>query len=195
MAIRHHSRQKRVILGTICAVVIIGVVVFALVAHDRNKKTAVIIPSTNSTNYASPKNNSKKTSSSNSSPAQTTTSSGTGQDKSAEPSTPSSNAQLIAPSGVFVSNHKPSLSGSSVYQQEQSVCNTTPGATCYIEFTQGTTTKRLVTQTVNSQGATYWTWDINQAGLSQGSWAISAIATLNTQTMSAQDSTMLEVQP
>jgi len=103
--------------------------------------------------------------------------------------------ELAAPYGTFVSNHRPNLGGSPAPSQEQSVCNTTSGATCYIEFTQGSTVKKLGAQTVDSTGTAIWTWDVNQAGFGQGAWQITAIATLGGQTKTTADPTPLEVQP
>jgi hypothetical protein len=101
---------------------------------------------------------------------------------------------LAAPTGTFVSNHQPSLSGSSSPSSEQSVCNTAAGATCYIEFTKDSVVKQLPTQTADSSGSVYWTWDVKQAGLTVGKWQITAVTTLNGQTKTAQDSLELSVQ-
>lgn len=111
--------------------------------------------------------------------------------------TPSSGVtgNLIAPTGSFVSNHHPNLSGSPAPNQEQSVCNTTPGATCDIEFTNNGITKSLGAKTADSSGATYWTWTLQSIGLAHGSWKITAKATLNNQTKTAIDALLLDVQP
>jgi hypothetical protein len=105
------------------------------------------------------------------------------------------NINLVAPSGSFVSNHRPSLSGSSAPSQEVSTCNTTPGAQCYIEFQQGDTVKKLDAQTVDGNGSTNWKWDVAKAGFSEGSWQIKAIATYNGESKTTTDSFSLEVQP
>lgn len=114
-------------------------------------------------------------------------------DKSAQPAVPATT--LTAPTGTFVSNHRPSLSGSPLLRQEKSVCNTTPGATCYMLFMKDGVAKQLATQTADNTGSTYWLWDVSQAGFTQGSWQITAVATLNGQTATANDSLPLEVQP
>ena len=106
-----------------------------------------------------------------------------------------STTALTAPFGSFVSNHKPSLSGSSSPSQELSSCSTSAGAVCHIEFTQGDVIKKLEPRTTDSSGSVSWTWDVKQAGLTEGSWHITAIATLNGQTKSTQDNLTLEVQP
>ena len=163
--------------------------------HLIDKHVASIIPSTNS----APKKVSLSTKKSVSNDATNNPShsnnSQTGiSGKSNINTSSTSPSELTRPFGVFVSNHSPSLSGSSIYQNEQSVCNTTPGAHCYIEFTKGTIIKQLASQTTNAQGATYWTWNVNEAGLTQGTWQIIAVASLNGQTSSAQDSNNLKVQ-
>lgn len=93
---------------------------------------------------------------------------------------------LKAPYGSFVSNHKPD-SG----DPEVSVCSTSPGATCYIEFTNGNNVKRLEPQTVSGEGSTYWSW--NASLLGQGTWKITATATLNGTTKSTTDQLTIEV--
>lgn len=111
--------------------------------------------------------------------------------KSALPPGSGSGASLTPPLGNFVSNHFPGQNGTST--KEQSVCNTTPGAACYIQFTNtgnGKTT-RLAEQTVGQQGFVLWDWDANT--LTAGTWEIKAVASLNGQAQSATDSIKLEV--
>lgn len=119
------------------------------------------------------------------------------QTTSAKASGTSSNSTLplIAPSGTFVSNHWPSLSGTSAPSTEQSICITSPGAQCYIEFTKNGITKKLDSLTADSNGNVYWSWDVKQAGFTQGSWTIRATASLNGQTKATSDSLTFEVQP
>ena len=117
----------------------------------------------------------------------------TGTSGTKDNSTPSSNATLIDPTGNFVSNHHPNLSGSPAPNQIQSICNTTPGATCQIIFTKDGVTKQLPAQKTDSGGATYWTWKLQDIGLTAGSWHVQAKATLGTQTKTADDAMNLEV--
>lgn len=107
------------------------------------------------------------------------------------------NAQSVlgVPTGTFVSNHQPSLSGSPSSKQEQSTCNTSPGATCDIEFSKNGITKALGAKTADSSGAVYWTWNIQDSGLTAGPWKITAKASLNGQTKTAEDSLELNIQP
>lgn len=97
---------------------------------------------------------------------------------------------LLAPSGNFVSAHH--VPGN---QQISSVCNTTPGATCKIEFSQGTITKSLPAETADKGGSAYWNaWSPDSIGLSAGTWNIKATSTLNGASQSAVDALPLEVQ-
>lgn len=130
-------------------------------------------------------------------------SSGTGSDNnSTEPgdnkgsvNSGSSGAAPMTPSGNFVSNHHPNLSGSPAPSLEQSVCNTTTGATCQITFTKDGITKSLDSTPTDRGGAAYWSWDIKSLGLSVGSWKVTATTTLNGQTATASDTQTLDVQP
>lgn len=107
---------------------------------------------------------------------------------SAEPST-----ELVTPFGTFVSNHKPGQNGSPT--SEQSVCNTTPGAQCDIQFKSADgVVKTLGTETVSNSGTAYWSWDVKGATLAPGKWQITAVATLNGQTKTSNDPILLEVQ-
>lgn len=105
----------------------------------------------------------------------------------------SGNLTLLSPYGDFVSNHRPGQNGSSL--DEVSVCNTTPGAQCYIQFSKGQTVTQLPSQTVNSSGSSSWSWNISSdAHLTSGSWQITAVSTLNGQTKATNDPTKLEIQ-
>lgn len=102
---------------------------------------------------------------------------------------------LVEPTGTFVSNHRVSLSASPDQKKEQSTCNTTPGASCYIRIVKSSVTRTLAAQTADSTGAVIWSWDIDNSGLTEGSWEVTAVATLNGQTKTATDPIRLEVRP
>ncbi|MEK7594274.1 MAG: hypothetical protein AAB436_01385 [Patescibacteria group bacterium] len=175
------NQTKLIILGV--AVLIIGG--FFAVKHFNQTKD--IIPA------STPKESKTKTVAKGTSDKQNNASSSvtaSGSDKT----TASSDATLLMPSGTFVSNHHPSLSSSET-AQEQSVCNTTVGATCEIRFTRGSETKKLEAKTTDSNGSVYWSWEVGTAGLGTGSWQITAYATLNGKTLSSSDSINLEVSP
>lgn len=99
---------------------------------------------------------------------------------------------LAAPIGTYASNHQPSLSANQI---ETSTCTTTPGATCQIIFTNGSTTKSLAAQTTDRGGSTYWNWRPKDLGLTTGTWRIQATASLHGQTQTSSDAINLEVTP
>ena|SRR5579859_7734742 len=184
-------KRWRLISAVVLAAVVAAIYFFIIHRPLRQVIQATTPPGTSqSTPSTSPSNNTTSSNNQTNQPAPNQPAS----DK-LPASSPTTNQPLKAPSGTFVSNHKPSLSGSSAPSQEQSVCNTTPGANCYIQFTKGNVTKTLPVQTVNSSGSAYWTWDVQSAGFSVGSWQVTAIASANGQTMTTQDSQPLEVQP
>jgi len=96
-------------------------------------------------------------------------------------------AALLAPSGVFVSNHRPNLSGHPAPNTVTSTCSTTPGASCQITFTMGGTTKSLPAKTTDSQGSAYWDWSLQSIGLTQGTWSVKAISTSNGESKTTAD--------
>lgn len=104
---------------------------------------------------------------------------------------PKQTLPLNTPYGDFVSNHHPGENGAPT--SEVSVCNTTPGANCYIKFTKGTITTGLPSKTTGSDGSATWYWNIKDAKLTSGDWEITAIATLNGQTKSASDQLPLTI--
>ena len=107
-----------------------------------------------------------------------------------------SSSTLQAPFGSFVSNHSPNLSGSPAPSEEQSICNTTPGASCTMTFTNSDgVVKTLPAQTADSNGSAIWAWDVKTAGFTVGDWKIIATASLNGQSKSASDQLPLKVQP
>ncbi|HET8669082.1 MAG TPA: hypothetical protein VFM05_00200 [Candidatus Saccharimonadales bacterium] len=107
----------------------------------------------------------------------------------------STSTELLVPSGTFVSNHRPNLDNDPRPNTIQSVCVTTPGASCTILFKKGSTIKQLPVQTTDKEGAAYWTWTLQDIGLAEGNWSIEAKATLHDQVKVAQDPIHLEVSP
>ena len=107
----------------------------------------------------------------------------------------STTAVLLQPSGDFVSNHHPDLSGSPSPNVLTSVCNTTPGATCQIFFNMNNAVRSLPMKTANSGGSVFWqNWSLQSINLYQGSWKISVVAKLGDQTKTAFDPMDLTVQ-
>ncbi len=105
----------------------------------------------------------------------------------------SSSLTVYVPFGNFVSNHHPNLSSSPAPNVISSVCNTTPGASCKIVFTKDGATRELPSKTTDDNGTAYWTWKLQDIGLTVGSWKIQAIASLSGQTKDASDTMDLVV--
>jgi hypothetical protein len=105
--------------------------------------------------------------------------------------------KAVVPTGDFVSNHHPNLSGSPAPNTMTSVCTTTPGASCKISFTNTSTgvVKSLPSQTTDAGGSTYWGWKLQDIGLSAGTWKIQATAGSGDQAKVATDPMDLVVEP
>jgi cytoskeletal protein RodZ len=181
---------KKPVLFTAAAIVII--VVILLVLHFRNRPTSGTIPSQNPAAAASNKKPVAASSESSSGSASQTNSTPTGTAAKDSSSAPAASGTLIAPYGDFVSNHSPSLSER---QAESSVCNTTPGATCYIKFTKDGITKQLSPEVTDTSGTAYWSWNVKEAGLTSGNWVITAVASLDGSTKTTKTDMPLSVAP
>lgn len=190
---KHKSKlNKKVLLigSLITLVVIIAILELTNTTHLLHKQKVPAIIPTHSNSTA--QNNQVTSPNPGSSPVPAS-------NNKAPSSTTSSGQTLIAPFGNFVSNHNPGAKDSNGYvtpTAETSVCDSTPGAVCYIKFTNvdnGRVTQ-LPTQTVGSDGSTAWNWDVSQdAHLTQGQWQITAVASLNGQTKSTDDTLKLTV--
>ncbi len=107
--------------------------------------------------------------------------------------TPPITGDLVAPWGTYSNEQQASLSDN---KEMVSTCNTTPGATCQVIFTNGTLTKSLEVRNTDAGGAVYWSWQPKNIGLTVGTWHETMKATLGTQTKtSSNDPLVLEVTP
>lgn len=183
------NKRFQWVLGALVIVILAGSVVAGLHIHSVHKaqQASGTIPTSKKT----------KSTSGSSTKSQQTTSSTSSTSASNNPKLPgsavSTSAVLAAPFGTFVSNHRPGQSGSPT--TEQSTCNTTPGATCDIQFTNGSgVVKSLGAEAVDNNGTAYWSWDVAGGTIAPGSWQITAVVKLNGQTKTATDPTPLEVQ-
>lgn len=100
-----------------------------------------------------------------------------------------SSSTLAAPIGKpLVSNHTVSRSGTdpSNSPQEDSSCNTVPGATCYIQFTSsnGSVVKKTAAVTADENGVADIAWSAIQdpTNLAADTWTVIAVASSNGQT-------------
>ena len=185
MVLKFKKSKKNFILALGVLTLVIAIYVYD---QHRSRLNNPVIPSTNPLSVKSTLGQSssgKKATQNSSIPAISSS-------EKAPATTPSTDSgPPITPYGDFISNHHP---GGAAPTAEASVCNTTVGAICYIQFTMSGSVKKLSPQTTGSNGATYWYWDVKDAGLSQGSWTVTAIASLNNQTKTATDSQPLVVQ-
>ncbi len=170
---------------------LLAAIVFIFIAwlfYRSKGPSSSVIPSTKPTTTQQP-------TSTNSGSSEATSGTSSSNNVSESPKTPAATGNLISPYGTFVSNHRPSLSGAQQQKQEQSTCNTTSGAECYIKFTKNGVTKQLESQKTDANGAAVWNWNISDSGFTTGTWKVTAVATLNGQTKSVDDLINLEVQP
>lgn len=179
-------REKRVLI-LVLLIVTLAVAVTLWIIRYRQKVTT--IPATNTTTPTA-----KNSASGSSSPAPNSDKN-PGVATAQNQNTSENTNGPAKPYGSFVSNHRPSVSGTTAPSSMQSVCSGTPGAKCYISFTQGNETRKLPEQTIANDGSTIWDWDINSAGITTGTWEIKAVSTLNGKTETAGDTLKLEVQP
>jgi hypothetical protein len=177
--------RNTILAVTVGVLILGGIIIFAF--HEPNKGSG-IIPSKDTAAFKPASSASSATTPSASNQTDYTST------KYNDQPAPASGS-LLVPNGTFVSNHRPSLSGSDAQQAEQSTCNTTPGASCYIQFTKDSVVKTLQAQVIDNSGATYWSWNIKDSGFSEGTWKVTAIATLNGQTTTANDGIDLVVAP
>ncbi len=190
-ASRTQKKSKTKLWYVIGGVVILAAVIagVALYYHHKNNSPAAIV-----TNNTGAGQNTKGAGSSGTS-GSTSKGSGSSASGSTGSSSTTSTATLTAPYGNFVSDHHPNLSGSPAPNTMASVCITTPGASCTISFTNGNTTKSLPSGTANSDGSVSWNWKLQDIGLTQGTWKITATAKLGSQTKNTSDQLNLEVGP
>lgn len=194
------STHRRLISIISIAIATIVILLAALqlthVIHLFGSAPAKATIPTSSVHSATSNSGSKAKSSTKTSTAPTTTasrgSSSTSSKQEVASPTSTTTAPLVAPEGSFVSNHHPGQNGSPT--TEVSVCDTTPGAICYIQFTNGSFTRTLSSQTADGEGTVTWDWDVSNPAFPAGSWQITAIATLNGQTKTTSDTQALEVQ-
>lgn len=196
--VRNYSSKKSpkkwlLIAGIVLVLIVIGA--YWLYAKNSSRPPALSANSnTKGESDASPSPSNTDQNANQTTPSTSTqpTAGDSKQNQSSAP-TSSTSASLLKPTGAFVSNHHSRLS--SGYNTQQSVCTTTPGATCAITFMKDGVTKSLQAQQTDKGGSAYWSWKLQDIGLTAGDWAVQATATLNGQTQSASDALKLEVQP
>jgi cytoskeletal protein RodZ len=192
--------SKRVLIVLLLLCLVTGIVValeLTNTTHLFHKKAKPAITASSETKGESGAPNSTNSPNNKSSNSKVATPQQTNQSEPGdEKSTTSGDTSgtLIDPTGNFVSNHHAKLNSIPGANAEQSTCTSTPGAACQIIFTKDGVTKSLPAQTTDRGGSTYWTWKIQDIGLTEGTWHIQAKTTLGNQTKTANDALDLEVQ-
>jgi hypothetical protein len=185
MPLRNKKNNKK--SGTLALIVIVVLLAigggsFAYIHH--NDRTTAVTASAYTKGVVS---NSARPNQAKSSQSAPSTATGSVDGSTTTGSQTVSAAALTAPSGDFVSDHHPNLSGSPAPNSMTSVCSTTPGATCQISFMQGNTIVSLSKKVADAGGGAYWKYTLQSIGLTSGSWTIIATATLDGQIKSASD--------
>lgn len=186
------NKLKYVLLGFIGLIVLFGILEATNVTHVLHKKP---VPVTASSYTKGEGSNSASATADKGTVKNNTNSSATagqpGDDKSATGG--GNSAALLTPTGDFVSNHHPNLSGKPAPNSISSVCTTTPGASCTITFTKDGISKSLPSQVTDRGGSAYWSWKLQDIGLTAGSWNIKATASQDGKSLSATDAMQLVV--
>lgn len=198
----NRNRRKKVnpklLVSMGVLIVGMGIILF-LVFHHKTTPSSIVVKTAGTTTATkpSPEPNTVVT---NQTPTPTVNVTGglTGDSDTTQPS-------LTAPVGTFVSNHgQDSAHPVTASTTEVSSCTTTPGASCDIKFINAESSATadlgvLQTSTAGSQtespGTVSWTWTPEQVNLTSGSWTVEAVATLNGQTKTTTDSTLLTISP
>lgn len=187
------QKQKPTIIIVSVAVAVVVLTAAGLLYWHHTARTAKRVPINTGTAISDPNVPHKAT---NSGTSPSTGTSGSKDEDSDTPGTDSNTAAPAAPTGQFISNHHPNLSGNPAPNTETSTCTTSPGASCTITFTNGGTVKSLPVQKTNANGTTVWTdWSLQDIGLTQGTWHTRAVATNGSRQASATDVMDLVVNP
>src|ERR1035437_4871886 len=142
---KHFSSRKGYLTALLVLLLLILMILLELTNTTHifhHQKIVDIVPSTST--------NTKNTTPSNTTDKATLQPSTTNTDRAPSNTSSTTGLELVAPYGLFVSTHIRTLDSSG--SAEYSACNTTPGASCYIELKQGDVTKRLATQVADSSG-------------------------------------------
>lgn len=177
--------SKKVLVAVLVLILIAGGAVLYARVHSHKKTVAI----------KTTKQGTVKTVTQPSGVKVTTTTNSSSNKGDGTTAAPAADTPPVTPYGTFVSNHRPNLSGSPAPNQENSVCQTTPGVTCEIRFTKDGETKTLGPSKVGSDGFVSWDWKLQDIGLTQGTWQIQAVARNGTKTATATDPAALEVGP
>jgi uncharacterized protein YneF (UPF0154 family) len=180
MTLKNKSvRKRRIIIAAVVAVILVSLIAFFIIRRNQNSEVT--------SNPSTTQEEDKAAIQQGESPKNQNAVSSPETDKQAGSN--ASGASVSAPEGNFVSSHKINSLSSTI----ESVCRTTKGASCEITFVQSGVTKSLGKKTADSNGTATWIWTPGAVGLSNGSWEITASATLNSSTQTSKDPMNLEI--
>ncbi len=182
-------KKSKKILSKKLILLLLGLIVIACIGsyfYISNTQNKALYGSDSTT----PKKDTPRSSNSDQANSSNEGSIGSGKlDSDTDQSTPSPQTNITpnTPSGIFASNHRPNLSGSPAPNSLSSTCATTPGSECRIEFKNGTTVKALPTKKADINGNIVWEWKLQDIGISEGIWEITAIASNGNLQSSSKD--------
>jgi len=175
-----NSHKKIAALAVLAVVVIYALLAITLKLwplHKRVFRTASNVNNSLPRNHANTGSNSSGTASSSPTPQ--------GDNPKAPAQINTNTKTLTAPSGTFAN-----LYDATADTQMNSICSTTPGATCQIIFTKGGVSIALPVKIADSSSSATWAWTPGQIGLSNGSWHVTAKATLGSQTKTTDNGSL-----
>jgi hypothetical protein len=183
----NNTNKKKIIIISSTIFVVLAIFSGVLLYRQSTTKEAAspVLPMTTSSN--------KSSTTTESSTTETKTDGTTSQGGSITSTKADASITPAVPTGTFVSNHRPNLSGSPAPNVVSSTCITTPGVQCKLSFTKGTTVLSLDIKTTDSNGNASWEWNVNTPGLTVGDWTVTATAINGTKTATATDSMKLSV--
>jgi predicted permease len=170
--VKKQSSGRKIVRLSIAVVIVAGLIVSGLFIigvlkiDKKNKSTHQVTGSSYTKGIVTqPSSNS-----STSTPSTASVNSDSTKDAGAN----TNNVDLLTPSGTFANVYNASQD-----EEMSSTCNTTPGASCQIFFTDGSITKSLPLKQTDKGGAAYWAWKPSDGdvGLTPGTWQITATAT------------------
>lgn len=189
---RSHKRRNTTLI-LVAAVIVVAAGGFWWHHHKDQEKAAAVVTHIKTNQGATVTANPNVPATSNGNPTSTGTSASKDNQANQPGTAPMQTVQPATPTGEFISDNTPNLSGSPHPSSESSVCTTTPGVQCTIKFTDGSKVISLPSQTTNGDGGASWNWTLQQYGFTQGTWAITAVASNGSKTATASYSMKLDV--
>lgn len=108
------------------------------------------------------------------------------------PTSPGADA-LLPPSGTFLSSHKLSLSGTGAPSNARSVCRTSPGASCWLTFSNDGRNVSFLAEKVDASGVATWDWSPTDIQLTIGHWDVTVTAERGSEQQVVEEAIGLDV--